>query len=1050
MSLLEGPFPQVTFCGASVIGFTSSVGWNEQTSTVTVNLVEDPAKKQRFRPPGTGTPQKFTYQGFVFEGIVQRYLEKNALDGKPTFEVTLTDPREILAGTQVILSSYRGDVGNFPNLLNVFGYWEDRLGFGGALTNESGMIWNGSFDILGLSEKGGIEITPVNPIGILPAIHDLTSKAGGRFGGALRFGGHNYSVDLSGLPLPPPYYRMGGVAASVLDMVSEICQDGGHDFICTLKGNVISFKTVSRAHQPDPGQIAHFINSRTDVSSNNIGVELRNDITNAILLGGDYTELIQEYNFKDDDTIWPYWGMDIDGSVIVGEGQPEENHTFHLNASPIADIMGSIKYPCDIPEMRCALIDFDSWAFYVLKFYPKKAETIELISAIDSGSNLAELFPNTVFSRDMVDDSENAVKKFGQMNENDYWTQRAQRVYEFVRQYANDFFGRKFLVKIPFFIYYKFEPETTHLVKSSEPTDAAYQAEGSMPLGLQFINEGTFMVPDGRFQCFVKYSNAKKADLQKLPSDSCVIQGNDIYMKANVDNDVGIVYPGGSIFPYCVVTVDAPVFEYAKDPLGDIEDVAALLDYEDKQILIDYAAGLRHDSFPVKVHPSPYRPDAVAIPMKSNRDSYGPWFTSGGIDGKVSFERDESLVPWNYGDINTMNQAAMAKLQNAATNMQFQETGTVEVAGTPDHSLGDELVAGGPQLTGIDVNLSTSGVTTTYRMQTFTPRFGVFSKDNADRLRRLGTVAMEMRRAVRNLYQRQQSVNSVIARAQIGFMANTSRAVRQQSPHQCLVSQMSFDEKYSYRTQASIMTATECVANCRGDNKDVWPATGLMTLEGLLRPFSTNSKRKLNDPYNNMPHYEGVNFGEGTVPITVTELNPFGDDNDVDYLAWGDEYPGRIHTLKAKEPAYDNARPIGLRGPLVMVGWGYSYTGKPVPNPDDDGTGEVGEEEWQDAFVEKHRAHVEQWKAGPVGLYWDNWRKIWTIPTFLLGTLDQNMTSGGALMSIVFGGDDPIDKVRVYNWLGGDDKLTAGTKVGVAYYQQINRWMIVSAECPDS
>jgi hypothetical protein len=1053
MSLVEGPFPQVTFCGASVTTFSSSLGWNQESSSVTVNLVEDPDRGQRFSRPQVGTPVKFKFEGFTFEGLVQRWLEKNAVDGMPTYEITIQDPREILAGAQVILSSYLGNVGGFANLINAFGFWEAKLGFGGSLVNESGMVWNAPFEILGVtasSSGASIHITNAGTVGILPAIQFLT-RNGNQFGGPLKYMGHSYSVDLSGLPNPPAYYRMGGVSASILDMVSEICQDGGNDFICNLKGNVITFKTVSRVRQPDPGQIANFINSRTDVITKSIGMELRNDISNAIILGGDVTELVQEYNTSSDNTIWPYWGKDIDGSVIMGVGQPEVHHEFHLNSSAIADIVGSTTYPSDIVEMRCALIDFDSWAYYVLKWWPKKAKVINLISAIDHTSDLFGLFTNTIFIRDMINDGQQAINLFGPMNDNDYWTKRAQRVYEFVKSVADNFFGRKFLVKIPFLIYYKMEPETTHIVKSAEPTDAGYQIEGIMPLGLNFFNEGLFMGQDGRFQCFVKYTNALKSDVQQLSPDSCVIQGSDIYMKATVDSDIGVVYPGGSAYPYCVITVDGPVFEQADDPLGSLKDIAALLDYQDLETLRFYAAGLRHDSFPLKIHPSPYRPDAVAIPMKSNRDSYGPWFSSGGVDGKVSFERDESLVPWNYGDYNTMNLAAQAKLANAATRMQFTETGTIELAGSPDHSLGDELVAGGPQLTGIDVSVGSGGVTTSYRMQTFTPRFGTFTKNNADRLRRLGTGAMEMRRAVRNLYQQSQSVNSIVASAQMGFMANTSRAVRQQSPHQCVVSHMSWDKKYLWRTQVSTMTAPEAVANCRGDTKDAWPATALMTLEGLLRPFSTNWNRPLSDPRSAMPHYETGD--ERLLGLSSLGFDPFGEFNDIDYTAWGDKYPGRLHTLKANGGDPANSRLVGLRGPLVVVGWGYSYTGKPIPNPKDDGVGTVAEQDWSDNFIDRHRSHMEQWKAGPVGLHWDNWRKVWTIPTVLFGTLDTdytNVAGKGTLMSIVFLPDICTDKVRVYNWLGGDSNLKQGMLVCAAYHQQSDIWVIISASCTSS
>lgn len=1049
MSLVEGPFPQVTFLGASVTSFGSSVGWNDQQSSVNVQLVEDPDKRQRFTRPEVGTPAKFVFEGFVFEGLIQRWLEKNAADGKPTFEVSLTDPREVLAGVQVIISSFRGEVNKVPNLLNAFGYWEDKLGFGGSLVNESGMVWNAPFEILNLSsgsQGGSIKITEAGPVGIMPAIHLMTHGGGGNFGGPVLFHGHTYKIDLSGLPLPPAYYRLGGVSASVLDMVSEICQDGGCDYICILNGNVISFKCVSRAHQPDPGQIASFINSRQDVATNNLGYELRNDVTNAIVIGGDFTELIQELNPGGGDNIWPYWGTDIDGNVIIGKGAPEDNHQFVLNASSVADIVGDVVYPCDIPELRCALIDFDSWAAYVLKWYNDKATTIGLVCAIDSSSDLTELFPNTLFQRDLIADNDEAAYQFGRMNESDFWTERAQRVYEFVRQYASEYFGKKFLVKIPFFIYWKFEPETTHRIASSEPTDAAYQPEGTMPLGLQFLNEGTFLSSDGRFQCFVKYTNADLADLSKLPPESVIIQGSDIYVRAQVDQEIGIVYPPQTLLPYCVVNVDAPVYEIATDPLGNINDIAQILDVDPDSIA--YAAGLRHGSFPMKIHPSPYRPDAVALPIKSNRDSYGPWFTTGGVAGKVSFERDEGLVPWNYGGFDVMNQAAMAKLSNAATNMQYTETGTVEVAGAPDHSLGDELVAGGPQLTGIDTNIGTSGVTTTYRMQTFTPRFGQFTKNNADRLRRLGMAAQDMRRAVRALFQRQANINRIVASAQLGFMANASRAVRQQSPHDMLVASMTYDDNFGYRTQVSTQTPTEAVANSRADNPDLWVASAVMSLEGLLRPFSTNKDREFGDPASQMPHYESV---DTKYQFARPEFDPFGDANDVDFISWGDEYPGRINTRK-KDPDLHNSRLIGLRGPLVLCGWGYSYTGKPVPNLtmwNEDLRNQYSENTWSDSFADSHRTHPETWVAGPLGLYWDNWRKLWTIPTILLGTLDADMNgTSGTIMTITFKSSATTDKVKVFNYLGGDDQMKAGAKVVAAYNQQENNWWVIAAQCP--
>jgi hypothetical protein len=141
-----------------------------------------------------------------------------------------------------------------------------------------------------------------------------------------------------------------------------------------------------------------------------------------------------------------------------------------------------------------------------------------------------------------------------------------------------------------------------------------------------------------------------------------------------------------------------------------------------------------------------------------------------------------------------------------------------------------------------------------------------------------------------------------------------------------------------------------------------------------------------------------------------------------------------------------------------MVGWGYSYTGKPVPNArDTDVNGiSLGENDWSTNFVANHRQHPETWKAGPIGLFWDNWRKVWTIPTFVFGQLtvlpDPAEDTPGQLQLDfqIFGGPpDPNlpapDLVDVYDIFNG--KYKVGGMVCAAYHQQKNRWIIIAAGC---
>jgi hypothetical protein len=1097
------------FFGASLTSFSSSVGWNEQSTTVTINLVEDTKSGDRFRPLNVGEPCSFACGKFQFQGILQRYLQTGSTAGNPLYEVMLMSPVEILAGAQVILSSFNGKTSAMPNLLNAFGYWEDRLGFGGAMTNDSGMVWDASFNILGLSTSstgGSITIKPAGRVGIKTAIEALTAKPSD-FGGPLQFRGHTYNVDLSSLPLTPDYYRIGGVAVSIKDMVNALCQDAGYDYICYLEGHTIKFKTVSRLFQPATGQIASFVNSRTDVVSKQVGVELRNDVTNAVLLGGDQEYLAQVYNLANDDTIWPFWGMDIDGKPIVGKGAPEKDHTFKLNATDIADIVGDTVYPCSIAELRFAAANFDSWAAYVLRWEPDKAETIKIVGAIDALTDLADMFGDNLFQIDAIAADEDAVKAFGEMNDNDYWTQRTQRVFEFVRRYAEEYFGRKFLVKLPFLIYWKAVPDTTEIISSDFPTNSGYVTEQSRPLGLDFFNEDIFMDNSGKFECFCKFPLADDIDIQKLSPGSCAISGDGIYVKAQVDTSYGILYPGTAVFPYCVVDIgENAVQQLAPDPLGGIPEIAAVLGFDpEKPEPVIVAASNRNGDFPIRIIPPYYRPIAVAVPMKSSRVSYGPWgtFDGGGAPGQVWFERDENMTPWEYGDIATLDLAAKAKLANAATNMQESDTGSVEMVGAPIVSLGDELISGGPNVTNITVSMSAQGVTTSYEMKTFTRQFGSFAKENADRLKRLGLAANQTRRAIRGLFHRREATNQIRARARMGFMENTSRAVEQRTPHDMMYGRMTFTKEFGYRTHCSFSTYPEAVANCRGDKKEFWEATGAMSLQGLLRPFST----KYNNPgpqpgTGDMPHYGDIKTSAITGVVDKIgcrkTLDPFGKGSDIEILVWGDEYPGEMHVKKAEyksdpqnlpdgadpsilldPPAYDKVRGMGLRSPLILVGWGYEVTGKPFPNawqnPTDDDpdnpekdsedpsesndppdapvpgapAGDPKLQDWKDKFMKNRRKHPEKWKAGPLDVVYDTWRQCWTFPTILKGVMDEDINDGGnGLMKIVANGVTLDDKVKVYHDLGA--KIVKDTKVVASFYPLENKWYITAARCQQS
>ena len=141
---IVGPFEQTLFLGCSVKSFSSSVGWNDQETSITVELIEDPCapltykmyypkpgsakkwykKDPGFQTPDVGAPVYFRVGSFEFAGLVRSWTRKDDASNFPTYSVTISDPRFILENLTIITGEYAGDVKNVPNLVNAYGFLE--------------------------------------------------------------------------------------------------------------------------------------------------------------------------------------------------------------------------------------------------------------------------------------------------------------------------------------------------------------------------------------------------------------------------------------------------------------------------------------------------------------------------------------------------------------------------------------------------------------------------------------------------------------------------------------------------------------------------------------------------------------------------------------------------------------------------------------------------------------------------------------------------------------------------------------------------------------
>lgn len=711
---------------------------------------------------------------------------------------------------------------------------------------------------------------------------------------------------------------------------------------------VIKIRAVNRISQPSVGQISSFISAAQATNTlvaSSIGEELQDKQTSSLIIGGNKQTIYQAYQNTDpegdgnpsnpeaDDMILPYLGKDISGNMIV----PYLNNGIWKFDVDVTDLNNSLRYiyfntnTITIDEYELlsttsmkgweeytSLANTDSY-FYITgdeasytNFYFSGHSKISDVTGFQPyfpfGPNAMVWNDATkkyekaydIFARDMLDFSSEIFNNdlIGLEIYNNIQKDK-ETIYKWIAGFASNF-GSKYAVRVPYTAPY-FDSESQTVQFSETPTTEGWTEEANI-IGLPHgtVYSDFFSSEDGRVNAFARFNTASGLELDGISNSQFLTYDGDLYIKISVDTEYVFHDYANFLVPRVVINLPQVITEseeYLNSYQAKLATITRVNDILNQSTISGLetsygrlAAEIAHDEFSHR----PIDPDAVCFGIQSNVNSYGPW-SSVGPAGGLKIEKQEGLVPWEYGSYAAMHIAGNALANAGLSNTQYGEMGSVTVAGTPTLPIGAEinsasimagqnlienriasyttflgnLVGGlpasynslifnygfslngsyGPNVTSININVGAQGLQTTYNMRSYTPVFGRLAELNAQRLRQIGhnnvVNARQFRfNAFRSDIAQSQLEAPLTANAIDTLGTNNNKLLSKaknlrkiwagNSPHEILAGQNGAWQTGTIRSICSTYSSNE-LKNVIATN---YEGKAFASLDAILRPFS--------------------------------------------------------------------------------------------------------------------------------------------------------------------------------------------------------------------
>ena len=751
-----------------------NIGIGDGSSSIRISLVTDNCIGGVPTLPPVGTPAIFTCGELVFGGIITTLSYSESSNG---FEYTvgLTDPKKILAGVSVLLTSYFCDPiipGNVvKNFINVNGLLEKGVAVcppGEASQNWPRIGACANFGLAGGNSQGPLLWMVLQKIQAdYSGLHSLYTTSGRRI--YLSLG------PLVGLlQMNAPYARAPGTSSSLGQLITTACDYISCDYIVLLVGIYATVTIIDRTVPPSPGYIQSLITlaqSEGNLINATIGKDETYELSNNFVLGDNVNYLAERYNTKNTPFAMML-GEDVNGEPVRVY---DENFTAKINITPILDILSAGGFAANLPNMfsikeeellSCGSLS--AWRTYglfaangaslssniagILGFKGQLGLVIDAIARLVGGGG-----PSPKKKTDDINTVCGSNLVYTNQNKRGNSILVEKQVFDWLDNFVKTYYGRHWLIPMNTIC---MTPDNQATIKvragelydlTDEPVSNGYPSPTQQNImGLRYGVDTAIFEEEtsGKIKAFITVDknvvrNIKvngriipnQIDLSELSSDHTRMFGQKLYVAASVD---GTMYRNRlkqwpevllitDLVPMAIsnkalnITRGLRAFSYLfgeglgtfrKENLTDADSVNALS-------FKGASAGIQ----------------SAVVPMKSNVYVYGPWFSSAGALGSTNIKKDSALNPWTCGGYANMEIVGEASAKIGVRPSNEEESGSMELAEPPGYSI-QSFLGAGVLIEAIVVSYRDGGATTSYTFRQHAQKFGNYNQVLAEMLKK--------------------------------------------------------------------------------------------------------------------------------------------------------------------------------------------------------------------------------------------------------------------------------------------------------------------------